>query len=159
MLECRAVILVACRKKDDSYNCMGLLPTADGVFHVFNDKCLQTDMRANPSYLAFPRMGRSGYLAFPRMGRSQVKSETSADVSACCGVGVKAEFFIGQDGKEVIRSACAPHLDCCEGLREIFDEKTDGVSFSMCVPESTLTDESAVRTSEVFNKLKHLLEK
>ncbi|XP_055863738.1 small cardioactive peptides-like isoform X2 [Biomphalaria glabrata] len=111
-------------------------------------------------YIAFPRMGRSqGYLAFPRMGRSQLKPETFFDNGACCGVGVKAEYFVSQDGKEVIRSSCAPHLVCCEGLREINDEKTDGVYFSLCIPDTPLAEESGVRSSEILSSLKRLLEK
>lgn len=85
---------------------------------------------------------KQGYLAFPRMGRSQLKPETFFDNGACCGVGVKAEYFVSQDGKEVIRSSCAPHLVCCEGLREINDEKTDGVYFSLCIPDTPLAEES-----------------
>ncbi|CAL1548727.1 unnamed protein product [Lymnaea stagnalis] len=104
-------------------------------------------------------MGRSGYLAFPRMGRSHFKSETSADVTGCCGVGIKNEFLIGQDGKEEIRSACGARADCCEGLKEVVDQKNDGVYFSMCVPDITFAQASSVRSSEVFNKLKSLLEK
>ncbi|KAI8796191.1 small cardioactive peptide [Biomphalaria glabrata] len=102
---------------------------------------------------------KQGYLAFPRMGRSQLKPETFFDNGACCGVGVKAEYFVSQDGKEVIRSSCAPHLVCCEGLREINDEKTDGVYFSLCIPDTPLAEESGVRSSEILSSLKRLLEK
>lgn len=107
------------------------------------------------NYLAFPRMGRSGYLAFPRMGRSHVKSET---VGNCCGVGLKSEFLFGQDGKEELRAVC-PLDSCCEGLREVVDERSVGVFYSVCVPEFPLRRDLNAHSSEVLGKLKNLIEK
>lgn len=86
------------------------------------------------NYLAFPRMGRSSgnYLAFPRMGRSDAKVASDA---GCCGIGLKEEFVLGDDGKEELRTICASTTECCAGLREIVDEKPDGLYYSMCVPD------------------------
>ncbi|KAK3774299.1 hypothetical protein RRG08_040902 [Elysia crispata] len=75
----------------------------------------------------------SGYMAFPRMGRSDGK--TDSDVVPCCGVGLKEEFVVRQDGKEELRTVCAPNSECCAGLREIVDEKPDGLYYSMCIPD------------------------
>ncbi|XP_012943902.1 small cardioactive peptides [Aplysia californica] len=111
------------------------------------------------NYLAFPRMGRArpGYLAFPRMGRSQMKTETGTD---CCGLGMKSEFVIGQEGKEELRhGACSSSVACCAGLREIVDQKQDGVFFSMCVPDFVASRSSEESSSEVLSKLKSLLQK
>nr|ARS01389.1 small cardioactive peptide 2 [Deroceras reticulatum] len=108
------------------------------------------------NYLAFPRMGRSGYLAFPRMGRGQVKSETGADIGSCCGLGLRSEFLIGQDGKEELRVLCPANMGCCEGLREVVDEKADGVFYSICVP---VQQESNTHESDVLRKVKSLIRK
>nr|ARS01388.1 small cardioactive peptide 1 [Deroceras reticulatum] len=107
-------------------------------------------------YLAFPRMGRSGYLAFPRMGRSQTKSETSAEFSNCCGVGLKNEFVVGGAGKEELRPVCPLNSECCQGLREITDQKPDGTYYSMCVPDFP---ESSGQSTDVLRKLKGLIRK
>uniref|UniRef100_A0A0B6ZLF4 Uncharacterized protein n=1 Tax=Arion vulgaris TaxID=1028688 RepID=A0A0B6ZLF4_9EUPU len=108
------------------------------------------------NYLAFPRMGRSGYLAFPRMGRSQVKSETAADISSCCGMGLKSEFVIGQDGKEELLVICQVNAGCCEGLREVVDEKPDGTYYSLCVP---VQPESKVGSADAMRKMTNVMKK
>ncbi|GFR82792.1 small cardioactive peptide [Elysia marginata] len=72
------------------------------------------------------------YLAFPRMGRSG--ANVASDVP-CCGVGLKEEFVLGDDGKEELRAICPARSECCAGLREIVDEKPDGVYYSMCIPD------------------------
>lgn len=74
------------------------------------------------------------------MGRAQIKSETAVNVN-CCGVGLKSEFVVGQDGKEELRTVCPVNV-CCEGLREIIDEKSVGVLYSMCVPDFPFQHES-----------------
>nr|ALC76813.1 sCAP [Theba pisana] len=111
------------------------------------------------NYLAFPRMGRSGYLAFPRMGRSQAKSETAAEFGNCCGVGLKSELVIGHDGKEELRPVCTVNAECCQGLRELADQKPDGTYYSMCVPDLPFSLESNGPSSEVLKKLKTLMKK
>jgi len=113
--------------------------------------------RARPGYLAFPRMGRSnpGYIAFPRMGRSQVKQQTGSD---CCSVGMKSVFAIGDDGKEDTLSVCNSNAQCCSGLREVVDQKAEGVYFSMCVPDVPTSASSDEGSSEVLSKLKRMLQ-
>ncbi|BFZ22896.1 hypothetical protein BsWGS_25934 [Bradybaena similaris] len=111
------------------------------------------------NYLAFPRMGRSGYLAFPRMGRSQSKSETAGEFGNCCGVGLKSELVIGHEGKEEIRPICSVNAECCQGLRELADQKPDGTYYSMCVPDFPFGLESNGPSSEVLKKLKTLMAK
>uniref|UniRef100_A0A0B6Y966 Uncharacterized protein n=1 Tax=Arion vulgaris TaxID=1028688 RepID=A0A0B6Y966_9EUPU len=111
------------------------------------------------NYLAFPRMGRSGYLAFPRMGRSQTKSETSAEFASCCGIGLKSEFVSGPSGKEELRPVCSVNAECCPGLREMGDQKPDGVYYSMCVPDFSFGLESNLQSSDVLRKLKSLIKK
>ncbi|XP_059145093.1 small cardioactive peptides-like isoform X2 [Physella acuta] len=158
------------------------------VYSVTGDQGSENVAR-RATYLALPRMGRSevqkkpqlpwnfivprkrglpqgfilprkrGYLAFPRMGRSHFKSETVDDISNCCGIGLKNEFFVGQDGREELQSVCPPRAECCEGLREIIDAKPDGVYYSMCVPTCPLSQDSNARSSEVRNKLLSVLKK
>lgn len=77
-----------------------------------------------------------GYLAFPRMGRSQGQSETAEGVASCCGLGLKSEFVVGQNGKEELDVVCAAKAGCCEGLREVVDQSPTGSSYFLCVPES-----------------------
>nr|ABU82756.1 small cardiac-like peptide precursor [Tritonia tetraquetra] len=107
------------------------------------------------NYLAFPRMGRSGYLAFPRMGRSQAKAGTAEAIDTeCCGIGLKSEFAVSDDGKEELHNICTASVSvCCEGLRELADEKPNGVVYSMCVPDVSKMYPSS------YNKLKRLLTK
>ncbi|GFO21986.1 hypothetical protein PoB_004849100 [Plakobranchus ocellatus] len=112
--------------------------------------------RSEKNYIAFPRMGRSGYLAFPRMGRGGAKADGEA---GCCGIGLKDEFVVGHDGKEELRTLCGGRSECCEGLREIVDEKPDGVYYSMCVPDIPVSGQANSRSSQVLNKLKTLLKK
>jgi len=105
-------------------------------------------------YLAFPRMGRSGYLAFPRMGRSETKAETVGD--GCCGLGLKGEFAIGQDGKEEqLRNFCPGSDDCCEGLTEVVHQRASGALYALCLPENSPSQNA--HTADVFGTLKGLL--
>ncbi|BFZ23373.1 hypothetical protein BsWGS_26412 [Bradybaena similaris] len=108
------------------------------------------------NYLAFPRMGRSGYLAFPRMGRSQGQSETAESVANCCGLGLKSEFVVGQNGKEELDVVCAAKAGCCEGLREVVDQSSTGSSYSFCVPDSLFHQDTS-STAEVIRKFKVLM--
>ncbi|CAG5116311.1 unnamed protein product, partial [Candidula unifasciata] len=100
-----------------------------------------------------------GYLAFPRMGRSQGKSETAAELGNCCGVGLKSELIIGHEGKEDLRPICSFNAECCQGLRELADQKPDGTYYSMCVPDFSFGLESNGPSSEVIKKLKTLIRK
>ncbi|BFZ23372.1 hypothetical protein BsWGS_26410 [Bradybaena similaris] len=109
------------------------------------------------NYLAFPRMGRSGYLAFPRMGRSQGQSETAESVANCCGLGLKSEFVVGQNGKEELDVVCAAKAGCCEGLREVVDQSSTGSSYSFCVPDSLFHQDTKSSTAEVIRKFKVLM--
>nr|ALL97526.1 small cardioactive peptide [Theba pisana] len=108
------------------------------------------------NYLAFPRMGRSGYLAFPRMGRSQGQSAAVEGVASCCGLGLKSEFVIGQNGKEELDVVCAAPAGCCEGLREIVEQSSTGTSYSLCVPDSLFHQDTKESKAETLRKFKVL---
>ncbi|CAG5136532.1 unnamed protein product [Candidula unifasciata] len=80
------------------------------------------------------------------MGRSQGQSETAEGVASCCGLGLKSEFVIGQNGKEELNVVCAAKAGCCEGLREVVDQSSSRVSYSLCVPDSLIQQDVVSRS-------------
>lgn len=120
------------------------------------------------SFLALPRMGRSGYIAFPRMGKRAYlalprlgrRSQTGSDgQETCCPLGLKTEWTVEEDGKTEVHNVCPAEVACCEGLQEVLDQKPDGAFYSLCIPSSYSVDEKATEASEnVIRKLNGLLQ-